>query len=262
MNGGNDVQSDAPRAHVRAARGCPAAARPGAGVLRAGPDRRVERPVERVRRQHGAGQRAVGPARGGRVRRADRHEDRDPRRRPPEQGRHRLGDRARLVRPRRRARGGGPRQLGRGARGQHGLPREEQGLPRLRGRHHAADRRAMLAEYGAMDLRHLRADHGAGAGADAGGQGQLVLHHRRLHVRPEPAGRDHARAAASRRQGGWFRQAPAQHGRFLRVPAAGEVVRREGGGARQRRRRHRPLRQAGPRVRAGCRSRRWPGCRC
>ena len=119
----------------------------------------------------GPGSVALGAAGGRGVHRADRHEGRDHRGRPPEQGRCRLGDRARLVRPRRRGCGGGSRQLRRGAGGQHGGAGEEQGVPGVRRRHDAADRRAMLADHGAVDLRHLRPDHGARAGADAGGQG-------------------------------------------------------------------------------------------
>ena len=45
----------------------------------------------------------------------------------------------------------------RGARGQRSDPRKEQGVPGLRRRHLRSDRPEMLAQYRALDLRHLDA---------------------------------------------------------------------------------------------------------
>ena len=143
--------------HVAAAGGRAAADRAGAGRRQADPDRGAERPVQRVRRQHRAGQRDLGAARGRAIHRQDRHEGRDPRRRPSEQGRCRLRHRAGLVRPRRRGCGGRPRQLRRGAGGGHRGAREGPGVPGLGGRHDAADRCAVRADHGAVDVRHLHA---------------------------------------------------------------------------------------------------------
>ncbi len=86
-----------------------------------------------------------------------RHEGRGRQRRSSEQARHRRQHRAAMVRrrpcrcDRRRA------EFRRRARGQRGGARKEQSVPRLRRRDVRSDRAEMLAQYRALDLRHLDA---------------------------------------------------------------------------------------------------------
>ncbi len=118
--------------------------------------RRAQRPVERLCRQHGRGVCALGPDGGGGFRRQGGGDaGRGRRRGPSQQARCRRRDRAALVRPGEGRRHRRSRQLRGRPRGQRDRPREEQGDPRFRRRHHRAHRQELLAQYGAMDLRHL-----------------------------------------------------------------------------------------------------------
>ena len=74
---------------------------------------------------------------------------------------------------------------------QGGDAREEQGLPRLRRGDDGPDRRAVLAQLRALDLRHLHAGEIDRRRDGEGGRRHLVLPHRRLRLRQAAAGRHH-----------------------------------------------------------------------
>ena len=84
-----------------------------------------------------------------------------------------------------------------GARGQQRRAREEQGLHQHRFGHLRPDRRAVQPEYRALDVRHLHAGQVDRRRDGEGRRGQLVLHHRRLRLRPCAAN-----ATPAIRQGG------------------------------------------------------------
>ena len=170
--------------------------------------------------------------------------------RPAAQARRRAGDRARLVRqPGRRCRHRRAAVVG-GVRDRRSGEAEGQGgdLHRRRiGRHH---RRQVRTEPSALGLRHLVDAARRGRCGGEGGRRQLVLHHRRLRVRPFAAeGRRELRHRRQRQGARRGAGAVSRHDRLLLVPGAGEGQRRQGDRAGQRRQRHGELHQAGGGVR-------------
>ena len=105
--------------------------------------------------------------------------------------------------------------------------------------------KAVLAQYRALDLRHLHAGQWHRQGAGQGRRRQLVLPHRRLCLRPRARARHRGGRASQWRQGPRRRQASPEHVGLLVVPAAGAVVEGQDHRPRQRRRRHHQLDQAG-----------------
>ena len=89
--------------------------------------------------------------------RRPRHEGRARQRRPPQQARRRRQHRAAMDRRRSRRRHPRRADVERRARGQRGHSREEQGVPGLGRGHLRSHRSEMLAQYRALDLRHLDA---------------------------------------------------------------------------------------------------------
>ena len=85
-----------------------------------------------------------------------------------------------------------------GLGGEPGVPREEQGDAELRHRHVRPDRQAVQPEHHPLDLRHLHAGEVHRRRHGEAGRRHLVLHHRRLRVRPD-AGARHRRAGAEGR---------------------------------------------------------------
>jgi hypothetical protein len=72
-------------------------------------------------------------------------------------------------------------------------------------------RRAVHAQHGALDLRHLHAAARHRRGHGEGRRRHLVLPHRGLCLRPCAGARHHGGGHRGRRQGARQRQAPAQH---------------------------------------------------
>ena len=170
-------------------------------------------------------------------------------RRPSEQGRHRGQQGARVVRPRE---GGRHHRTGHHldcAGGDEGRQGEEQAGPDL-GRgldpHH---QRGLQRRHGALDLRHLRGGQRHGQGRGAAGRQVLVLHHRRLRLRPL-AGEGFLRRGAGQRRQGARRRAPSlPRQRLLVLPAQGAEFGRAGDRPGQCRHRHHEFDQAGGRIR-------------
>ena len=184
---------------------------------------------------------------------------RDRLRRSPEQGRYRFEPGAAMVRRRRRRHDRRCAEFRRGARRQRNRQGEEQGLPDLRRRKLGAHRRQMLAQYGPLDLRHLVARQRYRQGDRIDRRRFVVLHHRRLRLRP-CARKGHCRGGRrQRRQGGGCGAPPAQQCRFLLVPPPGAVLGRQDHRPGQRRRRYHQRDQAGRRIRH--RGRRSEPCR-
>ncbi len=144
-----------------------------------------ERHVGRLRRpvRAGLGGRRANGGRGLRRRRQG-HEGRDRQRRPSEQAGRRLQHRAHLVRRRQGRRHRRRADLVGCARRQRDRAREEQGVPGLRCGGVRSHRAEVLAQHGALDLRHLgaRQRHRQGDGQDR--RRHLVLPHRGLRLRP------------------------------------------------------------------------------
>ena len=96
----------------------------------------------------------------------------------------------------------------RGARGQRSGAREEQGVPGLRRGHLRSHRAEMLAQYRALDLRHLDARQRHRQGAGENRRRHLVLPHRRLRVRPCARTRHHGGGPGQWRPGARRRAHP------------------------------------------------------
>ncbi|CAA9209526.1 MAG: ABC transporter, substrate-binding protein (cluster 4, leucine/isoleucine/valine/benzoate), partial [uncultured Acetobacteraceae bacterium] len=217
------------------------------------PDRRVERSVRPVPGRERPGQRGLrAPSRRGQRLGGARHQRRSGGGRPPEPAGCRLQHRAAVAGPRRR--GPDPRRadLVGGARRELHRAGEEQGPHELVGRDQRPDRCAVQPQHGALDLRHLHAGEVHRRRDGEGRRRHLVLPHRRLRFRPRPGARHHQLRARLRRAGAGrgADAVPGQRGLLL-LPGAGAGFAREGGGPRQRRRRHHQLRQAGRGVRLG-----------
>ena len=144
-------------------------------------------------------------------------EGRDHLRRPPEQARRRLADRAPVVRrrqgrrDRRRAelrRWRSPSTRSRATRARRFLV-SGGGLVR-------PHRQGVLAQHGPLDLRHLDARQRHRQRDREDGRRHLVLHHRRLRVRPRARARHRGGGAQERRQGAGQGAPPAQHRRTSR----------------------------------------------
>ena len=159
--------------------------------------------------------------------------------------------RAAMVRPRRGGLPGGCRHLLGLAGGERHLPREEQGPYEQLLRHLGPDGEGLHAEHRALGVRHLHAGQLGRRRHGAGGRRHLVLHRRRLRLRP-CAGARHGQLRPRRRRKGAGQRAHALPGHrgFFFVPGAGAGERRQGDRPGQCRRRHHQLRQAGLRVRA------------
>ncbi len=217
------------------------------GVLK---HRRPQRHVERLFGLPGAGLGARRPDGGRGLRRPrGRPQGRGAFRRPPEQARRRRPDRARLARHRGRRHDRRPAELGGRARGQRDRARPQQGDDRLGRRHLPADRREMLAQHRALDLRHLGLWPRARARRDPAGREKRLLHHRRLRVRPRPREAVQRRGDPVRHQGARLRAPSARGQRFRLAAAAGAELGRRRGGVRQCGRRHQQFAQAGGRIR-------------
>ena len=105
-------------------------------------------------------------------------------RRQPEPPRRRRQRHPPMDRPRRRRRHRRRRRLLRRAGGERHRAGEEQGLPQHLLRHLRSHRVEVHAQYRALDLRHLDAGEIHRRRHGARGRQQLVLHHRRLRLRP------------------------------------------------------------------------------
>ena len=132
---------------------------------------------------------------------------------------------------------------------QPGRQPEEQGLHCLGPGQLRPHRAEVQRQHRALDLRHLDAGQRHRQGDRQDRRRHLVLPHRRLCLRPCARARHRGGGREERRQGA--RQGPPsdQHQRLLVVPAAGAGVEGQGHRARQCRRRHHQLDQAGRRVR-------------
>ena len=220
------------------------------GVRRRDQDRRAERPVEPLRRPRGAGlgdRRAHG-GRGFRCREKG-HEGRGPLSRPPEQARCGLGHRPPVVRRRQGGRHLRRAELRRGAGREPDHPRQGQGAHRLGRGYCRPVGQGLLAEHGALDLRHLDARQRHRQRHRQDRRGHLVLPHRRLRLRPRARARYRGSGAEGRRQGPRQGAPPLEHPGLLLVPAAGAVLQGQDHRPGERRRRHHQLDQAGGRVR-------------
>ena len=224
----------------------------GAGAIhrRNDQDRRDERHVGHLCRPERPGL-GGGGANGGRGfrRRRQGHEGRDRRRRPPEQAGRRLQRRAHLDRRRQGRRDRRRADLVGGARGQRDRARQEQGLPGLRRGGLRSDRRQVHAQHDPLDLRHLGARQRHRQGDREDRRRHLVLPHRRLRLRPCARARHRGGGREERRQGAGQGPPSVPRHRLLVVPAAGAGLQGEDHRARQCRRRHHQLDQAGGRVR-------------
>ena len=107
----------------------------------------------------------------------------------------------------------------------------------------------LLAEYRALDLRHLCALQRRGQGDGQARRRHLVLRHRRLRLRHGAGARCRQRRQGKRRQGAWRCPPSPELVRLLLLPAAGTGLQGQGRGARQCRRRHHQCAEAGRRVR-------------
>ncbi|CAA9209125.1 MAG: ABC transporter, substrate-binding protein (cluster 4, leucine/isoleucine/valine/benzoate), partial [uncultured Acetobacteraceae bacterium] len=226
-----------------------AAPRAGAGGEHH-PDRRAERPVRPLqphRRRQRCGDGAGG---GGRVQRPRLHGG-GAARRPPEPSGRGLQHRTAMARPGRR--GHDPRRadLLRRARRRRRGPGEEQGLRQRRRRLLRPHRHGLRADHRALGVRHLHAGQVHRRRDGQGGRGHLVLHHRRLRLRPRAGARHHQLRPRRGRQGAGQRPdaLPWDLGLLL-LPGAGAGEPGQGGGPRQRGAGHDQLHQAGGRVRA------------
>ncbi len=201
---------------------------------------RPERPGLGDRRPHGG--------RGFRRRRQG-HEGRDRRRRPPEQAGRRLERRAHLDRHRQGRRDRRRADLLGRARGQRDRARQEQGVPGLGRRRLRSDRAEMHAQHHPLDLRHLGARQRHRPGDREDRRRHLVLPDRQLRLRPCARARHRRGRGQERRQGAGPGAASVPGHRLLVVPAAGAGLEGQDHRARQCRRRHHQLDQAGGRVR-------------
>ena len=111
------------------------------------------------------------------------------------------------------------------------------------------DRQGVLAQHGALDLRHVDARQRHRQRDRQVRRRHVVLPHRRLRVRPRARARHRGGRAEERRQGAGQGARAAQHAGLQLVPAAGAGVEGQDHRPRQRRRRHDELDQAGGRVR-------------
>ena len=141
------------------------------------------------------------------------------------------------------------------------VARQEQGVPGLGRRRLRSDRAEMHAQHRPLDLRHLGARQRHRPGDREDRRRHLVLPHRRLCVRPRARARHRGRRGQERRQGAGPGPASVPGHRLLVVPAAGAGLEGEDHRARQCRRRHHQLDQAGGRVRHRARAARTsPAC--
>ena len=225
-------------------------------------DRRHERHVGDLFRSErsGLGGRRAHGGRGFRRRRQG-HEGRDRRRRPPEQAGRRFERRAHLDRHRQGRRDRRRADVLGGARRQRDRARQEQGVPGLRRGGLRSDRPEMHAQHDPLDLRHLGARQRHRTGDREDRRRHLVLPHRQLRLRPGARARHRRRRRQERRQGAGPGPPSVPGHRLLVVPAAGAGLEGEDHRARQCRRRHDQLDQAGLRVRHHARAARTsPRC--
>ena len=124
-------------------------------------------------------------------------------------------------------------------------PREEQDQHQFRRRQFRHHRRRLLAQHGALDLRHLCAVQRRRQGDGQARRGHLVLRHRRLRLRHGAGTRRRQRRQGERRQGARRRPPPPELVGLLLVPAAGAGLQGQGRGAGQCRRRHHQRAEAG-----------------
>ena len=178
---------------------------------RAGPeqgrqDRRAGRHVRPLRREHRAGRCRRGQVRDRRFRRLGaRQADRARERRLPEQGRCRRRHRQALVRRRECRPGDRHPQLGDRARPGQGRRGEEPHRHADRGGDLGADRQGLRSQQHPLDLRHLRPDQDHRERARQAGRRQLVLHHRRLRLRPRDRAGRHPASSRRRAARCWAR---------------------------------------------------------
>ena len=107
----------------------------------------------------------------------------------------------------------------------------------------------LLAQHHPLDLRHLGARQRHRQGDREDRRRHLVLPHRRLRLRPRARARHRGGGREERRQGARPGAPSVPRHRLLVVPAAGAGLEGQDHRARQCRRRHHQLDQAGGRVR-------------
>ena len=193
-----------------------------AGIGRCGQDRRPHR-HERSgldADRPGLGHRGANGDRRFRRQGAGQADQRD-RRRPSAEAGYRRRHRAALVRrrtgrPDRRRAGVGGRP-----RGAERRQRKEEAVHHPFHRHRGFPRQVLLALCDAVGVRHPRARGRHRAGRGQARRRQLVLHHRRLCVRPFAGTRRLHRDHRERRQGAGLGEAAARHARSVVVRAAG-----------------------------------------
>ncbi|CAA9281150.1 MAG: ABC transporter, substrate-binding protein (cluster 4, leucine/isoleucine/valine/benzoate), partial [uncultured Acetobacteraceae bacterium] len=236
---------------VRAATAPAGRRRPRAARARRHPHRRAGRllrPLPRHLRPHLRRLRAAG--RGGLGRPRPRRPRGGGAGRPPEPPRRRARPRPPVVRPGRRGHGVRGQQQRHRARRRQPRPRQGQGAARLRRRLLRADGRAVQLPHDPVDLRHLDVRQRGRQRHRAQRRRLLVLHHRRLRLRPPDGARHQPLRPGRRRQSAGQRPLPVpRHHGLLRLPAAGPGEPRQDRGPGHRRRRHGELHQAGARIR-------------
>ena len=191
-------------------------------------DRRAERHVRPLRRHRRPGLGAGGPAWRSRISAATvKGIDRRGRlRRPPEQARRRRQHRPAMVRRRRRRRDRRRADNSAVALAVNDVAREKNkvflDLRRRRPPTSPARSARPTRVHWTYDTWMLA--HGTGGAMVKAGRRQLVLHHRRLRLRPCARARHRRVVKAQRRQGAGHGPAPAQHTGLLLLPAAGAGV--------------------------------------
>ncbi|CAA9266871.1 MAG: ABC transporter, substrate-binding protein (cluster 4, leucine/isoleucine/valine/benzoate), partial [uncultured Craurococcus sp.] len=222
---------------------------PGAGQCH--PHRRAGRflrPLPRHLRPHLPRLRPAGG--GGYGPRRPRHPGGGDPGRPPEQARCRHGPRPAMDRPARRRHDLRGQQLRHRAR--PGRPRtgEEQGPGQQRRPQRRNHRRALLRQHHPLDGRYLDAGQLGRPGDGQERRRQLVLHHRRLRLRPPDGAGPDALHRHRRRAGAGRGALPLPgHLGFLLLPRPGPGEPRQGGRAADGRRGHGQLHQAGAGIR-------------
>ena len=224
--------------------------RPGPGIGRRGQDRRAGRPVRHdgrpVRQVRRRGREDGG--RGFRRHRAGQA-DRGDLGRPPEQGGHRRGHGPPVVRERQGRPDPGRAQLRHRAGGAGPDAADEARGDLHQRRLGRPDRQGLLAQWHALDLRHLCLRHRRGQRRHGRRRQELVLHHVRLRLRPLAGTRRDGGGQEQGRPGAGQRAPSHRQCRLLVLPVAGAGVQGPGDRPGQRQRRHHQQHQAGVRVR-------------
>ena len=173
------------------------------------------------------------------------------------------GDRAPVVRRRQGRRHRRRAQFRRRARRQPDHQGQGQGVPRVRPGIVGSDRQGVLAQHGALDLRHVDAGQRHRQRDRQVGRRHVVLPHRRLRVRPCARARHRGRRAEERRQGPGQGAGAAQHAGLLARSCCRRRRRRRRSSASPTPAATRPTRSSRRPSSASSRAARtWPGCSC